>query len=314
MIHLDSKANADENHPLSGSTTLIFREQHVQSAIVKLLKKNMPTTFKVLGCSDGSEAWTYAILSSGAFKDKNLVRIQAVDKKESLIELAKTGYLICSDREKQHATGLKDVPTEKNGWQKYFKQSEEPPEFKALVERYPELTDLTSGQIGGISIGKGMEWYKINQTRLPDVEFIKDDLRNHIASKTEQTVYVMANSICYIGENEGTDKLVEIFEKIQNENYNKKGATYVALGAVEIDFIDEHEPCVWKYIERLGFEDVPHFELVQAGVKNNELMPDVKRKIFRLKPSPTPIKANFRCMPGMGCPPYVRQQLFKNKS
>ncbi len=315
MIHLSQPESAEKTeNPLAPSYTFMFREYPVQSAAVKLLKKDRPTTFKVLGCSDGSEAWTYAILSGNAFKDKNLVRVEAVDKEESLIELAKTGYLICSDKEKELATNssVKDIPLDEKSWGKIFKQTEEPPEFQGLVRRYPELADITSSKIfGDMSIGNGMEWQKINTERLPKVEFIAGDLRDYLESDTEQTVYVMANSVCYIGEKEGPDKFVEIFEKIQNENYNKKGPTYVVLGAVELDFISKEEPCVWKFIERLGFEHVSQYELMQAGVKNNEFMEDVKTKIFRLKPSTMPIKANFECRPGLGCPPYVRAQLIR---
>jgi len=316
MIHLsssDDEMDKDDRHPLGDSTTLLFREPHIQTAVVKLLKKDKPTTIKVLGCSDGSEAWSYAILMSKAFQDKSLVKVEAVDKKESLIELAKTGYLLCSDVEKKHATDKKDIGLEGKNWGKYFKQTEEPSEFQTLVRRYPELADLSTGQNGEVSPGSGIEWYKINQERLPDVKFIAGDLRDHLESDAEQTVYVMANSVCYIGEYEGTDKIIGVFEKIQNENYNKKLPTYIALGPVEIWWIDNHEPCVWKYIERLGFEHIPQHELMQAGVKNNESMDEVKRKIFRLKPSAMPKKANFRCQPSLACPPYVVQALLKGE-
>ena len=315
MIRIDSDDEASKggSHPLSGSTTLLFREPHIQSAVVKLLKKDKPTTLKVLGCSDGSEAWSYAVLLSKAFKDKNLVKVEAVDKKESLIELAKTGYLLCSDIEKQKA-GEGEIALKGKNWSKYFEQqSEEPSEFQALASKHRGLSDIATSKNGGVTPDNGAQWYKINQENLCDVEFINDDMRNQIKTDAEQTVYVMASSVCYIGESEGTDKIVEVFEKIQNENYNKKTPTYIALGAVEIDWIDNHEPCVWKYIERLGFEHIPQYELMQAGVKNNESMEDVKRKVFRLKPSAMPKKANFRCQPGFGCPPYVVQAMLRGE-
>ncbi len=86
---------------IKSSSTRIFRELPSELAIAKLLNlnPNQKSQIKILGCSDGSEAWAHAITIKEVMGEnaKN-VDIQAVDKAPHMIEAAKTGYLVLSDK------------------------------------------------------------------------------------------------------------------------------------------------------------------------------------------------------------------------
>lgn len=285
----DFKTNP-QDHKLRESMTMIFRELPSQLAIAGLIK-DKPADIHILGCSDGSEAYAYAIAVkelSGKNAAKN-VKITGLDYKESLVNMAKTGYLICTDEEKKIANNKYrgcDNFLASGGWDNYLiKQNNAPANFSELTSTYPELSQITRDTVAGTSVGNGMEWYKVDTTGFPEINFVsgnmKDYVKNEPSSKKTQ-VYVLANSVAYLERDEGPQGFIKLFEDIQNHNNSKE--TYIVFGDVEADMFKD-APFLADSLEFLGFEKLSKQELSRAGVNNPD---EVSQKIWKLKEGALP--------------------------
>lgn len=92
---------------LKAHSTRIFREVPSQLTMARILKPDEKSEVKILGCADGSEAWAYGIAFKEEMGEKaqDAVKILGVDIKPYMIELAKTGKIVCSDVERLYADG-----------------------------------------------------------------------------------------------------------------------------------------------------------------------------------------------------------------
>jgi len=279
-----------QEHQLKPYATRIFRELPTQLAVAKIIDSTRPATIRILGCSDGSEAYAYAIALAEENKGKS--KITAVDKEPFLIEMARTGHIVCADIEKEWSNNhqlQKGSPLAGSGWNKYLNKTDEPDNFKKLCEEYPILSQITSDKVAGISIGKGMDWYKVNQENLPKIDFVQGDMRDHLEPKdgNEQQIYVVSNSLGYLALDDPKEFL-KVFVNIQNKNY-KNDSVYVVLGDVEHQ-IFRQLPQARNVVSILGFEPIDKQELKNKGV----LEPDVASKnIWKLRTSSHPI--NLSC-------------------
>ena len=269
---------------LKASSTRIFRELPSELAISKLLDPNKKTQIKVLGVSDGSEAFAYGITLKEAMGDKakENFKITGVDIKEPLIELAKTGRIVCSDIERYYANNFeKDMgisPVSGANWGKYLKKSQRPDNFCKLVQKYPFLVYMENDPVVGKNIGHGLEWYEVNQEGLPEITFEAGDMRDYLNSTddVEQEVYVIANSAAYIAVS-NPDEYINIFQKIADENKGRNKDVYVVTGSVESKLTNPRyaismgiqrsvQEKIKRKIANFGFENVSEFKLRKKGI------------------------------------------------
>jgi len=223
---------------IKGCSTRIFREHVSQLALAKLLNPNEKTQIKVLGCSDGSEAYAYAIAmkESMGTKAKENIKILGIDNKPYIIALANTGKIVCSDIEKEYANNLVKgrTPLTGSGWDKYLQKTSRPENFSKLVDTYPQLAYAEKEPVARKTIGNGLEWYRVNQENLPEITFKKDDLFNQLNStdNVKNEVYVVANTAGYMLE-KGPEAYIKIFEDIKNANKGNNKNIYVVVGDLE---------------------------------------------------------------------------------
>lgn len=275
-------------HPLfstlKSSSTRIFRELPSELAISKLLNPDKKTQIKVLGVSDGSEAFAYAITLKEEMGDKakDNVKITGVDLQEPLIKCAKSGKIVCSDIERKYADeyemDMGKSPISGDNWEKYLEKTTAPDEFLQLVEKYPYLSYMENDPVVRKTIGNGLEWYKVNKEGLPEITFEVGDMRDYLTSDEdcEQEVYVVANSAAYLLEI-NPDEYVNLFKKIADENRGKNKDVYVVVGSVENKLlspkysaslnIPRHKQEQMKQqISNSGFENVSEFKLRKKGI------------------------------------------------
>ena len=225
---------------LRRSSTRIFRELPTQNAIAKLLNPDEKSEIKILGCSDGSEAWAHAIVLKEIMGEKarQNVKIEGIDNADYLIETAKTGRIVCSDIEKdrypdleKNTSGL-ESPIYGKGWDKYLIKSKRPEGFNRLLNQEPCLQYMEFDPVARKQIGKGLNWYEINKQGLPQVDFKAGDMLDNLDtdSDSKNAVYVIANAGAYLLEKD-PNKFIKLFSDIKEKNQGKK--VFVVLGDME---------------------------------------------------------------------------------
>ena len=281
---------------MKGCSTRIFRELASQLTVARLLRNGQNNEVKILGCSDGSEAWAYAIALKEQIGQKvqETTKIKAVDLAPFMIEVAKTGKIVCSDVEKLYAEKTGDragskSPIKGDDWDKYLIKTDAPENFDELKKKYPCLKYYAADPIVNKKIGSGMDWYEINKDGLPEVEFKRGNMMNHLDSdpQSDNTVYVIANSGVYLF-GEDPDEYVRIFEKIKQENKDKKNDVYVVIGRTEQNIFSNAVPGVnqrdvdmtKKRIRSLGFENLQESKVRKLGIENYQ---DASARIYKLK-------------------------------
>ena len=127
--------------------TAIFRELGSQFAISKLLPNNEKCKIIILGCSDGSAAYSYAIMLRKFLgrQAKNNIKISGVDINPAVVEMANTGYLAVSDTELNRVLSKGFLDSKELGH--YLKKSNCPPLFPELLKKYPKLRYLKENPI-----------------------------------------------------------------------------------------------------------------------------------------------------------------------
>lgn len=222
-------------------STRPFRELATELAVINLLDPDKKTRINILGCSDGSEAYAYAIALNEAWgkKAKENVTIKGVDLAPYMIELAKTGKISCAEVEKFYANytpdnRLSSSPLKGRGWDKYLSETSRPENFTDLVKRYPFLRYMEKDPVAGITLGKGINWYKVNKEDLPQITFETGDMMKHTTSTkdTDAEVYVIANSGGYLLV-ENPDSYIYFFNNIKNANKDSKRDVFVITGELE---------------------------------------------------------------------------------
>ncbi len=284
---------------LKRSSTRIFRELPSQIAVSKILKPNEKNEIKVLGCSDGSEAWAYGIVMKEEMGDKakENVKIKGVDMAPYMIEIAKTGKIVCSDVERKYAngTGVKtgyESPVKGDKWNYHLKLSTRPEGFDTLLAQYPQLKYYERDPVVRKCIGEGLDWFEVNKEGLPETTFTKGDMLNHLTpdKDSDAVVYVVANTAGYLMER-GIDDYIGLFEKIKKENEGSKRKVYVVVGDVENTLLSPNsiktmgikqgeQNRIRNSITNLGFDKIPDHKLRKAGVVNYK---DAANKIYQLK-------------------------------
>ena len=288
-----------EIYDLKAHSTRIFREVPSQLTMARLLKPDKKSEVKILGCADGSEAWAYGI----AFKEemgekaKDAVKILGVDIKPYMIELAKTGKIVCSDVERLYADGSgektrDDSPIKGSKRDKYLIKSSRPETMDSITQRYPLVRFMEVDPVVGKELGRGLNWYEINKDGLPPISFEQGDLMNHLESddESDNTVYVIANTAGYILQ-ENPEKYIDIFRQIKENNEGKDKDVYVVVGDVENSLLS---PTMSKFlhvsqgtqnhirnsIAKLGFEKISEHKVRKMGISNYK---DAANKIYKLK-------------------------------
>ena len=272
---------------MKGSSTRILRELSSELAIAKLLNPNEISEVKILGSSDGSEAWGYAIAIKEAMgiRARN-VNIKGIDIEPGLTDLAKTDCIVMSSVERDYAEGKGMLSRDRSplkglGWNKYLTKTERPEEFNEILERYPYTIYLEKDPAVNKKIGQGLEWYRINKNGLPKVEFECADMRNSLAPSehTDNQIYVLANSSGYIYQ-KNPDEFFTLFKKIKELNKDKKNV-YVVLGSVE-EFIFNNSitgMLARNTLHSIGFKNIPTIRLEKLGIAGKE---DASAKIYEL--------------------------------
>lgn len=284
---------------LKSCSTRIFRELACELAISRMLDPNEKSEIKILGASDGSEAWAYAIALNEAMGDKakENVKISGVDIAPYMVEVAKTGKIVCSDIERVYANNTSDAPGAKSpikgdGWEKYLIKSDAPEGFELMKKKYPCLKYMELDPVAVKQIGMGLDWYEVNKENLPEVTFKQGDMMDNIKcdEQAKNIVYVIANSSAYILE-KSPEKFVELFEKIKEENKGSGKKIYVVLGQVEYNIISPSgrikgllaqntKDFVRRRIKQLGFEKLPEKKYRKLGIVQEK---EASEKIYQLK-------------------------------
>lgn len=275
---------------LKKCSTRIFRELPSQLAIARLLKPEEKSEIKILGSSDGSEAWAYAIAAKEAMgeKAKENVVVNGVDIAPYMVAMAKTGKIVCSDVEKKYADRTSDSPGGKSplkgsGWDKYLKQSSEPSDYPNLLKQYPCLKYLKCDPVANKTIGKGFDWYEVNKEIIPSVTFKQGDMLENLTpdKDSQAVVYVVANSAGYLLERSARS-YISLFEKIKEENKDSERKVYVVIGDVELkatsDFGTKHMGLKQKELDQirralkqLGYENISQKKVRKLGVEKYDI-------------------------------------------
>lgn len=284
---------------LKAHSTRIFREVPSQLTMARLLKPEQKSEIKILGCADGSEAWAYGIAFKEEMGDKaqSAVKILGVDIQPYMIELAKTGKIVCSDVEQRYADGSgertkDDSPIKGSKRNKYLTKTSRPENMDTLTKKYPLIRFMEFDPVVGKELGRGLNWFDINKEGLPPISFEQGDLMEHLESddESDNTVYVIANTAGYILQ-EDPDKYIEIFRKIKEANKEKSKNVYVLIGDVENSLLS---PAMSKFlrvpqgtqnkirnsIAQLGFEKLSEHKIRKMGITNYK---DAASKIYKLK-------------------------------
>ncbi|MEB3286823.1 MAG: hypothetical protein VKJ04_04915 [Vampirovibrionales bacterium] len=282
-----------EEHLLRPYATRIFRELPSMLAITRLTK-DRPADVHILGASDGSEAFAYAIAfkESRGHRAHSEVKISAIDQQPYLVQLAKTGHLVCTDQERIWANDAKmnpGNPLAGKGWEQYLEQANEPDIFADLTTRYPQLGQITRDLISDISIGKGMHWYRVKQEGLPTISFKQEDMQQYVrqtrGKQSNAQVYVLANAWGYLLQNpnmaKGYEDFLKLIQNIRNNNIGKE--IYLVTGQTE-HHIFRQAPGLIQYLRLLGMEPVSEKELGENR--------DVFGRIWKLQ-ADFPVNLNF---------------------
>ena len=284
---------------LKAHSTRIFREVPSQLTMARILKPDEKSEVKILGCSDGSEAWAYGIAFKEEMGEKaqTAVKIHGVDIKPYMVELAKTGKIICSDVERRYADGSgertkDDSPIKGSKRDKYLTKTSRPESMDDLCDKYPILNFMEYDPAVGKSLNRGLDWFEINKEGLPPITFEQGDLMDHLESDDESnnTVYVIANTAGYIMQ-EDPDKYIDIFRQIKENNEGKDKDVYVLIGDVEnrllsptmsklIGIPQGTQNKIRNSITELGFEKLSEHKIRKLGITNYK---DAASKIYKLK-------------------------------
>lgn len=279
-------------------TTNVFREVEAEVAISKLLNPNKKTQIKILGCSDGSEAFSYgmAMVEAMGEKAKENVKIMGADIDDAMIEVAKTG---CTVLPKQYI-GIGDAERDEMAKKyrriahdKYLTKTKRPEGFGDALKKYPKLQFLECDIAAESSIGNGLDWYKVQTEKLPEITFKKGDMRDFLNSTegAEAEVYVLANSVSYLAQKGGKEDIINVFKEIKEQNKGKGKDVYVIIGDMEqhlldsppyvkfatIDHQDKAE--IKNSIKRFGFEEVSEFKLRKLHIADHK---NTAKKIYKL--------------------------------
>lgn len=276
---------------MKGSSTRIFRELSSELAIARLLDPNQKNEIKILGCSDGSEAWAHAIaIKEEMGEDISNTKIQAIDIAPHMIEIAKTGCIVLSDIEKKYAqttlSSNEESPIAGDGWDKYLTKTTRPISFNDALKKYPYLKYYENDPVVKKSIGKGLDWYKINTHGLPDTTFECGDIKDYFVpdKDSETVVYVLSNTAVYfLGK--GGDAFLEIFRRIKNESRGKN--VYVVIGGTEDKYLNMRgvympsslQRTIKYEINNLGFKNIGQDKLNEVGIQSEY----TARRIYKLK-------------------------------
>lgn len=299
---LEALFNNDVN-TLKESQTRLMRELPVELAISKIVKPDEKTRIKILGSSDGSEAYSYAINLKETGKAKN-AKILGVDIKPVMTEIAKTGKVLCSDIERDYAnqtllSGIEYSPLGGTGWDKHLKKTSRPENFEKLKTKYPYIRYMEFDPVAHKGIGRGIEWYEVNKKGLPDIEFKTGDMRDNLEfdENFDTEIYVIANSGGYVMQKDPMGFL-DMFETIKRNKDNAEKKTgknknaYIVIGGLEAKVL--YNQSAARYINMTpfeqqayrdgllarGFELLDEKELQSKGVSNPE---KAAGKIYRAK-------------------------------
>ena len=284
---------------LKAHSTRIFREVPSQLTMARILKPDEKSEVKILGCSDGSEAWAYGIAFKEEMGEKaqTAVKILGVDIKPYMVELAKTGKIICSDVERRYADGSgertkDDSPIKGSKRDKYLTKTSRPESMDDLCDQYPILNFMEYDPAVGKSLNRGLDWFEINKEGLPPITFEQGDLMDHLESddESDNAVYVIANTAGYIMQ-EDPDKYIDIFRQIKENNEGKDKDVYVLIGDVEnrllsptmsklIGIPQGTQNKIRNSITELGFEKLSEHKIRKLGITNYK---DAASKIYKLK-------------------------------
>lgn len=266
-------------------STRMFRELPTELAMTKLLDSDKKTQINVLGCSDGSEAYAYAIAlkENWGEKAKRNVNIKGVDLSPYMIELARTGKISCAEVERLYANHTENnsgskSPLKGEGWEKYLTKTTAPGNYAALKSNYPFLRFLEIDPVANISIGRGLNWYKINTQDLPDITFEVGNMMNHTNSTKEvdAEVYVIANSAGYLLD-KNPDDFIFFFNNVRNANKDNNKDIYVVTGDLErillqtkignkLGISPRKQEQIMDMIDMLGFKKVSEQTLKKLGI------------------------------------------------
>ncbi len=260
-----------QDHRLKTYATRMFRELRTTLTTANLIARSTkPADLHILGASDGSEVYAHAIAlrKAGTKHIGNRVTIHSVERNPQFVELARTGHLVMADVEKQYANNSNNVrlnPLAGNGWNRYLQLSASPEIFSNLVRDWPDLGQIERDTVSRISIGNGMNWYKVNTDELPPIEFKQADMREYVQEEVSDKplqVFVVSNSLSYVFQEFGLKAMLQVLANIRNNNLGKE--TYLITGDMEYQAIPQM-PEIFAYMHMLGYEMVSQQELLKLG-------------------------------------------------
>jgi len=285
-------------HELATAVTALFREPECCKAIAMLLKDSKPTAVISIGSADGSEIISYGIyasLNNIPFTDPQQLKFIAVEPHPGLHAVNKTGYLVCGGYEQEWVN-----QNILNGeWNKYLVYSKKPPKaYPEILKDYPEMAEYTHDSVAGISIGKGMEWYKVNRKTVPPVYVHKATMENYVKkplTSHQRQIYILANSWAYLVAKptknsqdidytctpQQVENFIDIIKNIKAQNKGKE--VLMVLGAMEKRLLQERMPWLGELVMEQGMKPLSSDELKQAGISlDKEDMDELQGKIWKL--------------------------------
>jgi len=300
LLHIPTKALRDEytkafdtnlqKHLLNGTTTWLFREHVLPQAVAEILKDGKSTAIHILGSSDFSTTYSYAI--AAALQDKTLVqnpkqlKIIGVDSAPDLIGLAKTGHIVISVIEALIQDILR-TPLQGGKLYEFFTLKKDgPKEFDELVKNSPKgrLLEMIHDPVAKLEIGKGMEWYEANLEKLPAIGCRTSTMENYVTKKAtphQRQIYVLANSWNYLLQSDNPKahslsgqydlspaKLQKYFKVIQDIKAQNKGKeVLIILGDMEDGLLQQPEASwIKQELYRMGMKPMTLDELKAKGV------------------------------------------------
>ena len=300
LKYRDSFQKNPDLHRLSIGTTCLFREPESCKAVAALLRDKKPTAISIMGSSDGSEVYSYAIAINRAnipFKTPKRITITAVEPEPNLSALNESSYIVCTDLEREIQ---KRVNTPLNGvWNKFFTKLRKPSQaLNKLLDDHADLMGITQDPVAGVHVGNHMDWYKVNRRNMPLIStqnITMEAYVKQIPSDHERQIFVLANSWNYLLAKDtrntlnlrydfSRNKILQFMSVIQDiKRQNQDKDVWIVLGNMEKRLFLK-APFLRSYLYQMGVRPLKAKELKAAGIStlSEKELTALEGKIWRI--------------------------------
>lgn len=226
------------------------------------------------------------------------IEITGIDREKDLIELARTGYRVHSQVEKERQD-FQGTSVAGSRWRFYFVPEGPPPNFAELVKDSPRLEQITRDPVieGGV-IGDKLEWNRIKGGMLPKTDFVHETLEKYVAthpvSRHQRQIYVLANSWGYMMVKDAKNpanmqvafddsgKKMQFFKVISDIKKNNSGKEVILVVSEIERQILENFPNKGFLFSLLGMKPFSVEEMQKIGMVDPNRQRLLKGRIWRI--------------------------------